>query len=59
MPYFESKSREFFEVCLKYLAILSRKFLRAKAEEIRNEIDHKVVSAAIDLGIWHDEYGLK
>jgi hypothetical protein len=44
--------------CLKFLAILSRKFLRARAEDVRNEIDHKVITAAIDLGIWHDDYGV-
>lgn len=43
---------------LKFLAILARKFLRARAEDVRNEIDHKVITAAIDQGIWHDDYGV-
>ncbi len=43
---------------LKFLAILARKFLRARAEDIKNEVDHKVITAAIDQGVWHDDYGV-
>jgi hypothetical protein len=58
LPQFKDKVKDYFMLCLKFLAILSRKFLRARAEDIRNEIDHKVITAAIDQGIWHDDYGV-
>ena len=48
--------QDYFDECLKYLALLSRKFLRKRADDTRNQIDHKAVTAAIDMGIWHDEY---
>jgi hypothetical protein len=48
--------QDYFDECLKYLAILGRKFLRKRADDTKNQIDHKSVTAAIDMGIWHDEY---
>jgi hypothetical protein len=50
--------KDYYENCLRFLAIISRKFLRVRTEETRNEIDHKLISAAIDQGMWHDEYGV-
>jgi hypothetical protein len=48
--------RDYFDECLHLLATLSRKFLRFCAEDNKNECDHKSVSAAIDMGIWHDDF---
>ena len=48
--------QDYYDECLKYLAILARKFLRKRVDDSKNQIDHKLVTAAIDMGIWHDEY---
>jgi len=47
---------DYFDECLKYLALLARKFLRKRSDDMKTSIDHKAVTAAIDLGIWHDEF---
>ena len=30
--------------------------MRKRSDDMKTSIDHKAVTAAIDLGIWHDEF---
>lgn len=53
----KDKTKNLFNQCIKYTAMLSRKILAERVRCFRNKFDITTVSAALNEGMWRSIYG--